>query len=921
MKKITFHLGAEKQIKVSAAGHSDSLFYEGYRQALAGVIEIVRASGGYTRDWNDLSRREEGALRTPYYDQTAESGNFCGGDKDFYNFPNNLLVFTGGRGTGKSSAMLTFVDSLGKKTSPLFSREFVEDMVRCELPGMVASEEEKAVSAVYDLLRETVFLPLSPIDPTTLEEDGQILINILARMFQKAQEIWDSRAQDGRGGCMRETWDSRPGETWDGRPQEVRQDLNQKDLLMRQFAACYESVAALRNQDIRREEFDGLDLLDRLGDSSRLKKQLAELVEKLLEFCCPKNGKNAYLVLQIDDTDMNIRHAYSILEDLRRYLVIPRLIIVMAADLNHLTQVVKSSFLRSYERKPDNMDEYIRAITAQYVSKLIPLSRRICLPEVGVYLKEHPETEIRYMAGKETVVPDKNKAFQDSQEQIFRLIYRKTGMIFLLQENRLHYIIPDNMRLLSYFLAMLVEMPDVAEPDAPSAGFFLPETPLRTGKAAVKKHLCSLRERLQNIQRFRDYFVGIWANNNLLEEHAWFLRGLSEANLSNKARMVCAEMGWTESSAYADMIRILRDKEKEAAKEEERKFIFGIHMYFSLLAHSIVLEELISYYDKPFSEQKGCVFMRLYPVFGSRIFSYVEEKDFYHLEIEETEYVETRAGISVMNEEEPHYIRWRLSAEMGEEKISHFAQIPEQNPKFLYSMLCPYDQSENERVIWADFSTPVINCLYLCQSKYVTPLANKAITNRTAVSSIDRTIWPRVQESALLVVLNWDIQQKLGSYLFQKSEGPRGRRPFRVREQGDLLACLRAFYDALDAEAARSDTGRFPVACAGRLELYNWLILMAFDGEKVNEDWRRMTRNFYNREPIPEPEEESGQDGSGKDGSGKNGPGGAVIGITLADGGIAGETAGLEAGPEPPDREIAEPYAGGTEPDPDGPAG
>ena len=168
MKKITFHLGAEKQIKISTAGHSDSLFYEGYRQALAGVIEIVRASSGYVRDWDDLSRRGDKALRTPYYSQTVENGSFCGGDKDFYNFPSNLLVFTGGRGTGKSSAMLTFVDSWGKKESQLFSREFVEDMVRYELPGMVASAEEQAVSAVYDLLRETVFLPLSPIDPTTL---------------------------------------------------------------------------------------------------------------------------------------------------------------------------------------------------------------------------------------------------------------------------------------------------------------------------------------------------------------------------------------------------------------------------------------------------------------------------------------------------------------------------------------------------------------------------------------------------------------------------------------------------------------------------------------------------------------------------------------------------------------------------------
>ncbi len=898
MKKITFHLGAEKQIKISTAGHSDSLFYEGYRQALAGVIEIVRASSGYVRDWDDLSRRGDKALRTPYYSQTVENGSFCGGDKDFYNFPSNLLVFTGGRGTGKSSAMLTFVDSLGKKESQLFSREFVEDMVRYELPGMVASAEEQAVSAVYDLLRETVFLPLSPIDPTTLEEDGQILINILARMFQKAQEAWDSRFRDGADSRMRDAWDARIRDAWNIQAHEGQPDLNQKDQLMRQFAACYESVTALRNKDIRREEFDGLDLLERLGDSSRLKKQLAELVEQLLRFCCPKGGKNAYLVLQIDDTDMNIQHAYSILEDLRRYLVIPRLIIVMAADLNHLTQVVKGSFLRSYGKELPNMDEYIRAITAQYVSKLIPLSRRICLPEVGVYLKEHPETEIRYMAGEAKVLPDKNKAFQDSQEQIFRLIYRKTGMIFLLQENRLHYIIPDNMRLLSYFLAMLVQMPDVADPDAPTAEFFLPDIHFmfgEPGKDVMDGYLSTIQKRLQNIQRFRDYFFTIWANNNLLEEHARFLRGLSEANLSNKTRMVCVKMGWTEDSAYADMIRILRDKERGAVGEEERKFIFAIHMYFSLLAHSIVLEELISYYDKPFSEQKGCVFMRLYPVFGSRIFSYVEKKDFEGLKIRENEYAETRAAVAVWNEEEFHYIRWRLSAEMGEEKISHFAQIPEQNPKFLYSMLCPYDQSESQRVIWADFSTPIVNSLYLCQSKYVTPLANKAITNRTAVSSIEKMIWPRVQESALMIVLNWDVQQKLGSYLFKKSESPRNhRRLYLPRERGDLLACLRAFYTALDGENARSDTGRFPVACAGRTELYNWLVGLSFDGDTVNEGWRQMTRNFYNREPIPDPAE--GTEGTGEDGAHFNGAeasGNTAVESTASDGGTAGETACL----------------------------
>ncbi len=963
MKKITFHLGAEKQIKISTAGHSDSLFYEGYRQALAGVIEIVRASSGYVRDWDDLSRRGDKALRTPYYSQTVENGSFCGGDKDFYNFPSNLLVFTGGRGTGKSSAMLTFVDSLGKKESQLFSREFVEDMVRYELPGMVASAEEQAVSAVYDLLRETVFLPLSPIDPTTLEEDGQILINILARMFQKAQEAWDSRFRDGADSRMRDAWDARIRDAWNIQAHEGQPDLNQKDQLMRQFAACYESVTALRNKDIRREEFDGLDLLERLGDSSRLKKQLAELVEQLLRFCCPKGGKNAYLVLQIDDTDMNIQHAYSILEDLRRYLVIPRLIIVMAADLNHLTQVVKGSFLRSYGKELPNMDEYIRAITAQYISKLIPLSRRICLPEVGVYLKEHPETEIRYMAGEAEVLPDKKKAFQDSQEQIFRLIYRKTGMIFLLQENRLHYIIPDNMRLLSYFLAMLVQMPDVADPDRKTAGFFAPDirtTSRELAEKVVERHLATIQKRLHNIQRFRDYFFSIWANNNLAEDDARFLRGLSEANLSNKTRMVCAKMGWTEGSSYADMIRILRDQEREAIEEQERKFIFGIHMYFSLLAHSIALEELISYYHQPISEQRGCVFMRLYPVFGSRIFSYLTSSDFSNLEDlyfedtheeneeewkkrteeNEAEKIEIRTDIQtnihiMMEGEKPFRIRWRIP-EMERTQRFGFMPTKDRNPKFLYAMLCPYRQSENEKEIWGDFSTPIINSLYLSQSQYTTPLAERVLDYSAGRSSIDWVRWPRVQDCSLMVVLNWDLQNKLGKYLFKNVEIPRYYKEGLPQEDlknkskiesEDLLVCLQGFYRGLDEESARSETSRFPIACVANTNFSDWMFSLIREDYKAWEKpgkeqyerqqmaWIQMTRDFYNCRPGPGLdyldqdflEQYTGEDPdgeqSGADGSGEVSENTAV-GITASDGVTAGEAACLGDSPDSIDEDI-----------------
>ena len=46
-KTLSFQWGQEKQIKISKAGHKSSLFYESYRQAMAGVVEIVHESRLY----------------------------------------------------------------------------------------------------------------------------------------------------------------------------------------------------------------------------------------------------------------------------------------------------------------------------------------------------------------------------------------------------------------------------------------------------------------------------------------------------------------------------------------------------------------------------------------------------------------------------------------------------------------------------------------------------------------------------------------------------------------------------------------------------------------------------------------------------------------------------------------------------------
>lgn len=863
-KYIEFNLGAEKQIRVATAGQNGALFYEAYRQGLAGVIEIMRAS--------TLSTQHKDCICPQAAEETAGAARIqqnyplCD-DEDYYNYPNNLIVFTGGRGTGKSSAMLTFVKGLTApgSGSQLFQQGFLREMVRCELPGLVQyGNVEQTADAIHALLRKSRFVSIPPIDPTMLEEGGQILINILARMFQTAERAWEENKAT-RGDRM---------------------ELNEKNELMHQFTICYECANALKNK--KDEALDPLDLLSSLGDGTNLKRQLVQLVKKLLRFVVHDAWDDTYLVLQIDDTDMNIRRAYDILEDIRKYLVIPRLIIVMAADLDHLTQVVEGSLLSSYGRSSSADVPHTHSIASQYISKLIPQSRRICLPELDTYLKEHPDTEIRYSTPFKLVLPD-GSPFPDSQEQIFRLIYRKTGVVFLRREHQLHDMIPGNMRLLGHFLSMLVQMTDVADPDDPAivsgTGFFL----TKQTEEGRKAHLDRLLIRLQNIQRFRDYFLEIWAGSALSAADAQELRELAQANMPNKVQIVCnplLELG--QQPSYADMLRILQEREHEMSTEEDSRYIYAVHTLFSLLGHSIVLEELIAHYTRPDWAETDCVFRRLYPLFGSRPFSYFHSDDCTYARLlpdgsiqreqGSGELESVPAGERVITALIPDLnalhrwfpIRWQVPPNMNMPSI---LQHTSTNPKFLYSMFCPYQQPGNTSQIWADFSTPILNCLYLSPSEYSTPLAEAVVPAASHTSGIKTDQWPDIQSSALLTVLNWDVQQTLSKPLtgkvrflrpqecnyafpqlvpalanfYQELTSPFQRDPVPVETQELTGLELTEYIPNRGRQDKEPEIQAFPVACLKNLNLSRWISWLDESQLKKETDssWQHLRRWIF----------------------------------------------------------------------------
>lgn len=838
-KRIEFCWGNEKRIKISEVGRKDSLFYEGYRQALARVTEIVQTSVRY----------EQQTLRQAVHAYSADPKSgwrfYESTDSEYYNYPNNMIVFCGSRGSGKSSAMQTFVSSLSHPGSIMLQEDFITDMVRNEMPVSSMQKEElrRYETEMFQLLNQCAFIPLDPIDPTTLEtKHGEILTVILSRMFHKASEIWESKNCEATA--------------------HNDSFQNMRNKLTQLFSDCYEYVREIKGRGEKYTEYNGLDVLARLGDSSHLKMELAELIQMLLyaQTTGRTNRCEPFLVLPIDDTDMNFERAYEILEDIRKYMVIPRLIIVMAMDMEHLANVVEANIIRSYGGGRPN-EKFVEVIGEQYIVKLFPQSHQIHLPQLDVYLHEHADTlSLEYYLdesspiGGEKVFPDTSSTFIRFQEQLFRLIYRKTGMVFLCHGQHMHYIVPDNMRLLNYFLTMLIQMQDTEDADAQMPNFYCISKPSDPDEGPVvnpsveemEEHLRKLQARLQNIQRFRDYFFSTWAGHTLDKEEQEILHILANTNLANKVSYICDRLCRELNVAipektplnYAVMTALLDRYAIGQTSDKRMVFAFAVHMYFSFLTHGIVLERLIAYYKKQLESRctgiqnapysAACSFQALYNIVGSRIFSYTKDVKCENLIIDDA-LVKDNDGTANMLW---HYDPFNNKGTHYDTQQANIGKIKDDplgggSLAFLDSMLLDFESDSS--AVWADLCSSIPNALYLGEntpvSEYFKTFCAKGGHGMSVPSSIKLDTWVKVQSDALLTVLNFDvrrlIQRNICKYVVPyKSE-------CRIREK-DFPTLIQDFYYG-PATLKAEDGSQFPIMCLNQYDPYKWLSCLVLE--------------------------------------------------------------------------------------------
>lgn len=348
---------------------------------------------------------------------------------------NNIIAFCGERGQGKSSAMFQFTRDLQKN----------EDME-----------------------------VLEPIDPTALETAHDILDIVVSRMFEQYR-LDREQAQKGEMGIPHFT-------------------SNMQLELAEAFQRVHRNLAVLKNSGKFIEEeyvyHGSIQNLADIADSMRLKQEFSHLTSLYLE-CRDKK----MLVIALDDLDLNISTAYRMLEQIRKYMMLPGIFVVMAVNISQLTLCVEQQFLAEMKELGNSrrfqVPEEAGKMADKYMEKLFPLARRLHLPDIrAISYSGESSVEIIYQDEKQVIFDSENRGIEQG---ILGLIYDRTGLALVPKEDEVHPIVPQTLRELVGMIALMGTME---------------LTPCK-----------------RNVEILEEYLFTAWAEHNLFEDdRQWFLR-------------------------------------------------------------------------------------------------------------------------------------------------------------------------------------------------------------------------------------------------------------------------------------------------------------------------------------------------------------------------------------------------------------
>lgn len=449
----------------------------------------------------------------------------------------NIVTFIGRRGTGKSSAMISFMQGLLENCNEYENNDFT-----------IYNKSNECWER-----RKVQFIGIDCIDASLLEKGEDIFEEILAKMLKEFMKVDEESGSSSK------------------------HDYEKKDLY-RKFDSIYKKVLNLK----KREQVDtftsemALSNLRDLARSTDIRQEFQVLVEEYIrmkEDIHHAKKTETFLVVAIDDMDMNVGAGFKILEQIQRYLRVRHMIVLLAVNQEQMKLCCENHFAGMFERrigyKLENRKQRISDLSDQYMEKGLPAYTRVYLPSLKkMDYDKNRATKIQ-IAGEEEQPESIKKA-------VLLTMWKKTRVRYDVEGKKRHFMEPQSLRELN------------------NSGIFRKHM-----KNLVwdKEHREEFLEQLDfNYRRCMDDLLFRYANEILTGEESRFFLQLSETDIRRRGEDLvtrfCAMAEQTEKKV----------PENFDAEMYRREFLDGYRIFrysYGEMLHAIFCVGRMNLYEKP----------------------------------------------------------------------------------------------------------------------------------------------------------------------------------------------------------------------------------------------------------------------------------------------------------------------------------
>ena len=351
----------------------------------------------------------------------------------------SILAFCGDRGEGKTSCMETVKTMLAtlNNEQPQNTDSPIEKFMK---ESVINHETAETLQDRCESFNKIRFKVLDTIDPAFFDKDHNVVELVLGMMYHEIMKG------------------------------DIIEDDSKRRELLEKFHDAKLCLTQQKKDKI--ELYDPIDELNWLSGGLALKETFQDLCTAFLKCSLKTENDNEhnYLVIAIDDIDLNISGAYEMAEQIRKYLCAENCIVLISLNIEQFIEVVSNSIGSQFKT-----NDYLGAIemAQKYATKLIPMEYRIMMPKPYDFC----DRPFRYVLNDKKEEKDGNdgkdgddekdgknrkdeKNYASVKESIVKLIYDKTRFLFYNNKGSVSPIVPNNLRSLRHLLGMLISMPD-----------------------------------------------------------------------------------------------------------------------------------------------------------------------------------------------------------------------------------------------------------------------------------------------------------------------------------------------------------------------------------------------------------------------------------------------------------------------------